>query len=608
MARRSQVAWTHEMRTTLWLMWKTLKLERETRTAAFNTLYKDSLADMGFPDGIDMCRIDFQYSKQNLDSSGWRQVVEQRASDAEVRKDLLRRIKAVLAGSGPLVEAPITPLPDSRKRSHEQADEATSATKSGSPPVQPRKRTLLSVTITTTPVPVTEHDDDGAAKPPRWNATIPHTTEAGYTVRLTPKEYAKTQGGQLPVPDSKAHPLPTGSLLFRYWDENSQCPIKDGGLKAKRFAVRHLAPPPLPKSDSVYFDWNDLHAHLNRDKTETSFVSTSNCLVWVLRLALKEAKRGVQGGRIAIIDGDRLPKDQVLHAAPFLRELRKTFSFTDGAWRYPATHEFVVYAKIPAAAILHPGVELGAIRALATQVPVIGQALQFDILDQRGDFHNSLRVILGEAKVQLLPSVINAVARIIRELLPGGDASAQHISHLVTDIIQGWAFEIEAETTPEEWLQMSTIFSHVLCKGNILDLGRQHLVRAAFLDGVKWACGDFNSRFTAVGIRATLRKAALAGLQDPMAIVDNGLDAAKVQTAVFFHRQQLQIEQAHGQIKAGTKKARRVTQRPTMDENDVHDTPCAARIARAVVPPAIEVADEGEQIVFERPHRRQRVS
>ncbi|KAK4948254.1 hypothetical protein LTR10_012788 [Elasticomyces elasticus] len=416
-------------------MSKTLKLERKTRTAAFNDLYKENLIDMGFPNGIDAKRIDFQYSKKNRDSGSWRQVVEQRASDAEMRKDLLRRIKAVLACSVLAVVPPVTPLAASRKRSHSGADEDTLATENGSPLVQPRKRTLISVTITTTPVSVTEPDNDEAAKPSRRNATIPHTTEAGYSFPLTPKEYAKKQGGRLPVPDSKAHSLPAGSLLFRYWDENTQCPLKDGGFKAKRFAVRHLAPAPLPKSDSVYFDWNDLHAHLNGDETETAFVSTSNCLV--------------------------------LHAAPFVRELKKTFSFTNGAWNYPGTHEFVVYAKIPAGAI----------------VPIIGQAPRFDILELEGGFLTKLRLMLEEAKVQLLPSVINAVARIIRELLPGGDASAQHISHLVTDIVQGWAFEIEADTTLEEWLQMSTIFSHVLCKGNILDLGRQHLVRAAFLDG-----------------------------------------------------------------------------------------------------------------------------
>ncbi|KAK5735442.1 hypothetical protein LTR17_008140 [Elasticomyces elasticus] len=303
---------------------------------------------------------------------------------------------------------------------------------------------------------------------------------------------------------------------------------------------------------------DDILAHLDRGETETPFVSTSNYLVWVLRLALKQAARGACDRRITVIDSSRLPRKNVLHITPFHNELVKKRLFTNGAWRYPGSHKFIVYTKIPVEAIVHPGVRLADLQALTDSIPVLKNALNFQVLRQAGDYRKELRPILIGSKTALTPAVLSAMAKLMRTFLSAAELSEDHISHLVLDIIQG----------------------------------------------LRWACGPFNARFTAKGIRKAEQVASKAGLSDPMAILNDELAAAKIHTAVYFHGQRMAIENVRARQPAKSSSSRRPTSKVVAARKlDVDDSPCADRRRANVSPTPVS---DVEQIVFEPARRRQR--
>ncbi|KAK4898432.1 hypothetical protein LTR27_004029 [Elasticomyces elasticus] len=574
-------------------------------------MYQDDLATMGLPVGVEATRIDSQYKNRMNVREAWDPIMKPAASEAASRELLLQKIQALATeiASGNTQQAEDSakangPAMTTRKRNRAVAEFSTpSGSEDEGPPPAPKKRTVTSVVIYTATVQ-SQPRTPKAQKERRAGANILHQTLGGYSVWLTPQEYAQTQKDLVPVPADKAHP--PLSLLFRYWDDTSQCPLVNGEFTAKRFAKRHLAPAPLPESDNAYFPWDDVHAHLNRDHTETSFISTSNSLVWVLRLALKEASRGLLNGRITIIDGSRLERSQVLHMQPFHGALCKKFAFKNGAWRYPGFHEMAVYAKIPANAVLHPGVAVDELRALAEKVPMVAEALKFHILEQAGDFRTKLRPMLQAGNIQLHPNVISAIATIIRKLLPKKTASPEHISHLVTDITQGWAFSIEAGTTPTEWQQMSAFFAHVFNKGTFPDTRRQQVVRAAFLDGIKWACGKPNARFTEDSMKAASRKAAIAGLRNPLAILSEEFEAARNDMVSFLQKPPPSLNANNHQRRViGSDLLTGPASSAATDES-----PCARRAGRTtVVTPIVNDEDEDadKEIVYEQSRRRRRV-
>ncbi|KAK3638609.1 hypothetical protein LTR56_012915 [Elasticomyces elasticus] len=254
----SKVIWTHEMRTAVWLMWTTLKLDRPTRTAVFNAMYQDDLASMGLPLGVEATRLDSQYKNRMNVREAWDPIMKPAASEAASRELLLQKIR-VLATEIALgntqqaedsVRANVSAM-TTRKRSRAVAEFSTpSGSEDEGPPPLPKKRTVTSVVIYTATLQ-SQPRTPKAQKERRAGANVLHQTLGGYSVWLTPQEYAQTQKDLVPVPADKAHP--PLSLLFRYWDDTSQCPLVNGEFTAKRFAKRHLAPAPLPESDNAYF-------------------------------------------------------------------------------------------------------------------------------------------------------------------------------------------------------------------------------------------------------------------------------------------------------------------------------------------------------------------
>ncbi|KAK4556216.1 hypothetical protein LTR86_006913 [Recurvomyces mirabilis] len=199
----------------------------------------------------------------------------------------------------------------------------------------------------------------------------------------------------------------------------------------------------------------------------------------------------------------------VYHVPPIHQELRKKRASENGAWRYPESHEFVVYHKIPANAIIHV-TSLDEVLRLANKFPAVGRALNFEALAGNKDSRTRVRPQLESARVELLPAIINAMARFLKLFGLGPASTMEQISYMVADIVQ--------------------------------DLREYMKVRMAFLDGLRWGLGIFNVRHSSEGMALMMEKATVAGLGDPAKILADELDAAKLQIDVFGRTQHALVE------------------------------------------------------------------
>ncbi|KAK4547132.1 hypothetical protein LTR36_001353 [Oleoguttula mirabilis] len=371
----------------------------------------------------------------------------------------------------------------------------------------------------------------------RPDATILYTLPGGYSMYLTPSEYEETEKDLVPPTEAAAHP-PASALLFRYWTDASQSKLIQGQFKAGRFRTINIAPPPLPKLGSPHFPLSDFFMHLNRNEVASPFISTSNFLLWIVRLAAKKAASGVTGGFISIIDATQLEERNVFHVPPFHASLCKKRPFERGAHYYHGSHEFMVYHEIPSNAVIRT-IAVQDLSGLASADSMMRDVLRLDILSKPGDYRSKLRKMLKDGDVELTPSVVTAIARFCKTLGLGRNSSIEHISHVVADMVLGWAFRVE-HLSAHEWQNAASIFAHVLCRRSVPTAGIQDLqrIKMGFLDGVKWGMGTYNVRHSPISITDMKRKAKSVGLESPAKIISDEMDATKLHIWAYEKRQQ----------------------------------------------------------------------
>lgn len=59
-------------------------------------------------------------------------------------------------------------------------------------------------------------------------------------------------------------------------------------------------------------------------------MKASNFLTFVMRLAIKEAKKGAKHGRISVIDADAIHRRKLIHVAPYHAETKKMARYNNG--------------------------------------------------------------------------------------------------------------------------------------------------------------------------------------------------------------------------------------------------------------------------------------
>ncbi|KAK1068380.1 hypothetical protein LTR74_005669 [Friedmanniomyces endolithicus] len=329
------------------------------------------------------------------------------------------------------------------------------------------------------------------------------------TLKLTADEIARTKLPLIPVPDALAHP-PASGLLYRYWDENSYGWNSETGFVAGRFMHNNLTPRPAPKTHEV--DDTDVENHLDRNKVASPFCSASNCLLWIMRLALHEARNGAKDGKITLVDVEALPAGGVYHVKPFHKRIKARYCFKNGAWRYCGTHEFIIWHEVPCKAIIHTFALAELLDACDT-TPAFAAMLRVETVGKHMAALKTTTVSqLQEAGIALTAETVTVIARLCKFVGLTGRSPLKQLEH---------------------FLQM------------------------AFLHAVRGGLGEFNMMHDPVLIRRMQRKALLVGLGDPRGVVMDSVASATAAVGEYEQEQTKRYAEALG--------AKRLLPRPAAD-------------------------------------------
>ena len=213
-----------------------------------------------------------------------------------------------------------------------------------------------------------------------------------------------------------------------------------------------------------------------------------------------------------------------------------------GAHYYHGSHELMVYNKIPASAIIQT-FSMANVIDLAQRDQAIGSVVRLDVLSLKGDYRAKLRPLLKKDSPRLTPAVITSIARVCRALGLSKQSRIEHISHIIEDFLYGWAYSHDRKD-PEEWQAFASVFAQVFCRRSVPAANTQDVqkVKLAFLEGVKWSMGTYNTRHSAKSIANMQRKAIAVGLECPAKLISNELDAAKLQLWTYQRQQERLVE------------------------------------------------------------------
>jgi len=316
----------------------------------------------------------------------------------------------------------------------------------------------------------------------------------------------------VPVTKEAAHPtLP--ALFYRVYDENSHGVNDSNGFVASQCVYTQGGYPPAPEASSPLM-YMYLENHINRNPVSTPFISVSVDPRWVIRMAFKSSSKGSKYPRIAIIDAAKAAEgDKAFFVPPYHKELKNKQIFTEGAWRYSGSHEWVIWADIPKSAIIYD-VAIQDLQAKVENLPAVSQALRFDILSTTQKISNTnLMAYLKEQQAPLSSSLTAGFAQLLLKLGVDATAPEKVIRKLVSDLIQGWQIGIKADSNGR-WRRLAGLFAYELTEGmDTADAeGRLEVVERAFLHGLASGMGDMNWAKNQILTRRMMKRAEKVGL------------------------------------------------------------------------------------------------
>lgn len=261
--------------------------------------------------------------------------------------------------------------------------------------------------------------------------------------------------------------------------------------------------------------------------------------MWIVRLAVKELHAGKKGGRISVIDPRQLPPRSFYFSRPCHQATLYKMPYTKGQHMYGGACEFLVWHRIPQAAVMHSFSVIDLVRHTHDHA-AFGSIMQLPTLTlPRTVYMTRIRRIMKAANKTLTPQNIGAVAEIVHITGLDHRSSVSHVSHIIGDTLRGLAFVIERHTEAE-WQQKSSMFAHAMAKKSDepLTLKEQESLKLAFLNGVVWSFGGWTWSDRMRQMRLMPGRAKKIGLASPAEVLAKELDAAKLHLAVSEQRQQ----------------------------------------------------------------------
>ncbi|GAB7325939.1 hypothetical protein MBLNU13_g09991t3 [Cladosporium sp. NU13] len=152
-----------------------------------------------------------------------------------------------------------------------------------------------------------------------------------------------------------------------------------------------------------------------------------------------------------------------------------------------------------------------------------------------------ISTILKDDRVEITDSIAVAIAKLVMFFGLDHTSSAEKLSCLVYEIAQEWALTPDS-VTHSSWQTKAQWFTHTIWRRSDgpVNFIKQSKIYHAFLDGLRWRCGDVNVRLKGPKAFALMQKrAAKVGLDRPSQIAINELQSAIITT-------QLSVENRRG--------------------------------------------------------------
>ncbi|KAK4507903.1 hypothetical protein PRZ48_001638 [Zasmidium cellare] len=524
---KGKIVWTRDLKLCLHLMHTDFDIQRAQRVQVFNIVFERYLTGCGLTEGAASNTIESQYGERRKPTTrDWPSICQPptTTADFEAREVLTERIRDALStlkstgGRRPAKSTRVTPAtaPERSRRASAVAGPSTFraavAEASYQPPATPSRasRTSAMVVISTPtskaiaaqlPTPTkSKSKSPRKRQDPSPKVAVPRYD--GSTFAVSPEVAAKVGTEVKQVPQLVAHP-PLPALLFRSVVSVTLKKNSEKGFWARKYYKCNVRPSQPPKS--IHLDMAD-----------------------VFKLLIKELNVNEESGRLSVIDTSKLDRRAVFYARPFHDEICKVYAFSNGAHRYKGTYEYLVWRDVPEEAMLYT-FKAKDLLSYVSRHASLENALRLHILREPRLSSANKRAEMTRDKMSLTTDLAAGLSHLCISLGLDAHSPVEHLSHIVMDVIDGWALQVDRRER-EEWWALATVFERNLSKRSAKPITEKERVciRFAFLDGVAWGSGEVNARHKTERIAKKGRQAARIGLADPAKIVTDILDATKL--------------------------------------------------------------------------------
>ncbi|TKX20273.1 hypothetical protein C1H76_7526 [Elsinoe australis] len=330
----------------------------------------------------------------------------------------------------------------------------------------------------------------------------------------------------VPVRASDAHPaLP--ALFYRMYPTQPKNHAVNDPLGPRGFVSGYYAgvyggldPPPDYRNNMIF---TFIERHLSRDTDRLSpLISVSASLWFVLRKSIKHQHEG-DDVRVSIIDAKLASgKDGKwsYHAKAYTPQIKARKAFNNGGWRYCGCHEFLIWGRIPPAAVV-ADISIRDLVSLSQLDTRVARVFRFDMLHLPIAMDSLRERIKAQATFLDRPDTLSAMAAMVHwfslQTVKGGLPSEDKLTKIIGDIVWGWHIRPSGALTHREWTDMADTFVKLLEEEFEIRVGSSvHWQLAkAFLYGMYPGFSDQEWLWKEELQRSSIRKAKAYGMDWP---------------------------------------------------------------------------------------------
>lgn len=247
-----------------------------------------------------------------------------------------------------------------------------------------------------------------------------------------------------------------------------------------------------------------------------------------------------------MIDKQAIRPANIFHARPYRDAILPRAEFDNGAHRYSATYEFLVWGSIPERAVVHT-VTIAELAKTISDDAEMSRVFRLATLQSK----RAIVRIERDFKLDKLPLTIGVVISMAKlATLLGVGICPTRLTHIVRDVIEGWQIHV-AFQPPKAWSDLANQFLHAVSRVEVhpLSLKDQERVKMAFLEGVRWGMAKPNAAHSQIA--QLERKWHACGLLTPDTVLAFEIDQRAVvqrQLAASVKAQDMQLQRHYSLV------------------------------------------------------------